>query len=197
MHRKHWVWLIRHRELSPARPRWPGGVDTLSLRKCDEHPCTTRDCLLKWMFYVRFTPLPWQIHDSGWDLPWRSRRAMLRRSLLLTHWTLQQRFTGSMGTFLRIASLKKQRCKAFRSSFVELMAEQATGCQMRRCGGRYEGITVWPVRMTLVTTPCNQFLTLYVFYRASNIMDHLSWNLMLLVTSGRLCYYSRLDSLSS
>ena len=25
-------------------------------------------------------------------------------------------------------------------------------------------------------------------------MDHLSWKLMLLVTSGRLCYYSRLDS---
>ena len=66
-------------------------------------------------------------------------------SLLRTHWTLQQRFTWSRRTFLRIVSLKKQRCKAFRSSFVELMAEQATGSQMRPCGGMYEGITVWPL----------------------------------------------------
>ena len=57
---------------------------------------------------------------------------------------------------------------------------------------RYSDMTLG--RMTLVTTPCNRCLTLYEFYQASNIMDHLSWKLMLLVTSGRLCSYSRLDS---
>ena len=60
---------------------------------------------------------------------------------------------------------------------------------------RYNGMTLG--RMTLVTTPCNRCLILYVSYQASNIIDHLSWKLMPLVTSGRLCYYSGLDSLSS
>lgn len=144
MHRKHWVWLIRHRELSPARPRWPGGVDTLSLRKCDEHPCTTRDCLLFIEMNVLCSIYSTSMTDSWLRLPWRSRRAMLRRSLLLTL-NFTTTFYWEYGNLPAYCVLGQQRCKAFRSSFVELMAEQATGSQMRRCGGRYEGITVWPL----------------------------------------------------
>ena len=71
-------------------------------------------------------------------------RAMLRRSLLLTL-NFTTTFYWEYGNLPAYCVLGQQRCKAFRSSFVELMAEQATGSQMRRCGGRYEGITVWPL----------------------------------------------------
>ena len=51
-------------------------------------------------------------------------------------------------------------------------------------------------RMTLVTTPCGLFLSVYLYHQASNITDHSSCKLMLHVSSGKLCYHL-VDSLSS